>query len=266
MPGVLGPCRRPGVLGQRTRSTSRISFANLDGTGGADLSTAGATTGPPRGVAIDVAPGRSSGPFRTTTGSPSRTSTEAAAAGTEHQRARRCTARTRRPSTRRRQGLLGERVGDRISFANLDNTGGAGNLIIMGATTSVTIGPIVDSGDGKVELGERQPTINVISFANLDGSGGGDMNTGGATVDNPHGLALDPVTDRIYWAERRATRRDLVDEPGRHRRRQPQHRRGDGEDPGRRRHRPGAEEDLLGQSGREQDLIGRSGRRAAAAT
>ena len=40
----------------------------------------------------------------------------------------------------------------------------------------------------------------MISFANLDGSGGGDLDTTGATVNNPHGLALDPVDNTIYWA------------------------------------------------------------------
>jgi hypothetical protein len=43
---------------------------------------------------------------------------------------------------------------------------------------------------------------NTISFANLDGSGGGDLDTTPATVDNPFGLALDPAAGRIYWANR----------------------------------------------------------------
>src|SRR5919198_221098 len=43
---------------------------------------------------------------------------------------------------------------------------------------------------------------DTISFANLDGSGGGDLDTTPATVDNPFGLALDPAAGRIYWANR----------------------------------------------------------------
>ncbi len=39
-----------------------------------------------------------------------------------------------------------------------------------------------------------------ISFANLDGSGGGDLFTGSATVDLPVGLAVDLAAGRIYWA------------------------------------------------------------------
>jgi DNA-binding beta-propeller fold protein YncE len=42
---------------------------------------------------------------------------------------------------------------------------------------------------------------NTISFANLDGSGGGqDLDTEGATVSGPNGLAIDPAAGRIYWS------------------------------------------------------------------
>ena len=41
---------------------------------------------------------------------------------------------------------------------------------------------------------------NKISFANLDGTGGGDLFTGVATVNNPQGVAFDPTAGRIYWA------------------------------------------------------------------
>ena len=39
-----------------------------------------------------------------------------------------------------------------------------------------------------------------ISWANLNGSGGGNLNTGAATVAGPRGVAIDPATRRIYWA------------------------------------------------------------------
>ncbi len=38
-----------------------------------------------------------------------------------------------------------------------------------------------------------------ISYASLDGSGGGNLNTGAATVDSPRGIAIDPAAGRIYW-------------------------------------------------------------------
>ena len=33
-----------------------------------------------------------------------------------------------------------------------------------------------------------------------DGTGGGDLFTGVATVNNPQGVAVDPAAGRIYWA------------------------------------------------------------------
>src|SRR5204863_164083 len=41
---------------------------------------------------------------------------------------------------------------------------------------------------------------NGISFANLDGSGGGDLTTTGATVHFPTGVALDPAAGRVDGA------------------------------------------------------------------
>ena len=41
---------------------------------------------------------------------------------------------------------------------------------------------------------------NKISYANLDGSGGGDLATGKATVSEPWGLAIDAAAGRVYWA------------------------------------------------------------------
>ncbi len=38
-----------------------------------------------------------------------------------------------------------------------------------------------------------------ISSANLDGTGGGDLATGAATVSGPFGTALDSASGRIYW-------------------------------------------------------------------
>jgi hypothetical protein len=39
-----------------------------------------------------------------------------------------------------------------------------------------------------------------IRYANLDGSGGGTLNTTGAEVAEPIGLAIDPTGGTIYWA------------------------------------------------------------------
>jgi hypothetical protein len=41
---------------------------------------------------------------------------------------------------------------------------------------------------------------STISFANLDGSGGGQLPTTGATPSNPVGVAIDAAAGKIYWA------------------------------------------------------------------
>ena len=81
-----------------------------------------------------------------------------------------------------------------ISFANLDGSGG-GNLSMPG----VGRGLAFDLSAGRIYWAQGAPT-NKISFAYLDGGGVGDLPTGTATVDNPAGLAIDPVARRIYWA------------------------------------------------------------------
>ena len=59
---------------------NRIAFANLNGSGGGNLGTAGAAIRQPRGMAINMATGKVYWTNRGTTGFPSPTSTEAAAA------------------------------------------------------------------------------------------------------------------------------------------------------------------------------------------
>ena len=181
-------------------STNRISFANLDGSGGGNLSTTGAASGEPRGVAIDVAGGKvywtnpdanrisfanldgsGGGGNLTTTG-----------------------ATVNRPNAAAVYPAVGKiywtnEDGDRVSFANLNNTGGGGNLVTTGATVNVPIGPAVDPASGRIYWGNGNPE-NKIAYARLDGSGGANLNTAGATVNNPHGVAIDPVANRIYWA------------------------------------------------------------------
>jgi DNA-binding beta-propeller fold protein YncE len=180
-------------------SPNRISFANLDGSGGGNLSTAGATGGQPRGVALDVAAGRVywTNPVNNRI---SFANLDGSGGGGDLNT---LGATVNRPNAAAVYPAAGRiywanELGDRISFANLDNSGG-GDLITTGATVDVPIGPIVDPGSGRIYWGNANP-VNVLSFANLDGSGGGNVNTAGATVDNPHGVALDPAAGRIYWA------------------------------------------------------------------
>ncbi len=47
---------------------------------------------------------------------------------------------------------------------------------------------------------------NSISYANLDGGGGGSLGTGLATKGAPLGMALDPSAGRVYWANNEGNR------------------------------------------------------------
>jgi hypothetical protein len=57
---------------------------------------------------------------------------------------------------------------------------------------------VIDAAAGRVYWGSYDG--DTISYANLDGSGGGDLNVTGVTPAEPFGLAIDPVGNRIYWS------------------------------------------------------------------
>ncbi|HEX6229609.1 MAG TPA: hypothetical protein VFZ41_09145 [Solirubrobacterales bacterium] len=42
-------------------------------------------------------------------------------------------------------------------------------------------------------------TGGTVAYANLDGSGGGPLNTTGASVDEPEAMAIDTATGRLFW-------------------------------------------------------------------
>jgi hypothetical protein len=185
-------------------SPNRISYANLDGSGGGTLNTAGAPSGAPRGVAIDVAASRV---YWTIPADGLAGNGQIAFASLDDSGGGGAVATTgallQRPNAAAVYPAGGtiywaNEYGDTISFARLDNSGG-GNLAISGATVNVPLAPMVDPTAGRIYWANAG-SVNLISYANLDGSGGGNLNTAGATVDNPHGVAVDPVTQRIYWA------------------------------------------------------------------
>jgi DNA-binding beta-propeller fold protein YncE len=95
--------------------------------------------------------------------------------------------------------------GGRISYANLDGSGGA-NLSTSGATGGVGFdffGIAIDIANGRLYWADTNfghPNESTISYANLDGSGGGDVETGAAAVEEPLGVAIDPTANRVYWA------------------------------------------------------------------
>jgi hypothetical protein len=185
--------------------TQGISFANLDGSGGADLNTGTATLGNPTGVALDPAAGRiywldvsanvisfanldGSGGGELNTGAATVNNPIGIALD---------------PASRRiywsNAAFGGGTQG--ISFANLDGSGGD-DLNTAGATLANPFGVALDLAAGRIYW--TNPGVGGgaqgISFAALDGSGGNDLPTPGAAQSGPVGAAVDPAAGRIYWA------------------------------------------------------------------
>ncbi len=68
-----------------------------------------------------------------------------------------------------------------ISFANLDGSGGAGDLTITGTTVSEPMGIAIDPAAGKLYWA-NYGNNTIFSYANLDGTGAADITTTGADV------------------------------------------------------------------------------------
>jgi DNA-binding beta-propeller fold protein YncE len=142
-----------------------IAYANLDGSGGGgQLNTSGSNPDGPRGVAVDLAAGRI---------------------------------------------YWANQGNDTIAYANLDGSGGGDELDTSGATIDRPHGLTIDPAAGRIYW--ANDTGNPISYANLDGSGGDDLNTSGSNPDGPYGTAIAPGVGRIYWANRgEATNSDSI--------------------------------------------------------
>jgi hypothetical protein len=188
-----------------TEGENTISFANLDGSGGGNLAIAGATANNIIGVAIDAAAGRvywandsankisfanldgSGGGDLPTTGA---TVNEPFGVAIDPAAGRIYWANSGNAT---------------ISYANLNGTGG-GNIPTTGATIELPTGVAIDPANGKIYWDNFHNPGGSISFANLNGTGGGgNLTTTGATVEGPEGLAIDPVAERIYWGNYHST-------------------------------------------------------------
>ncbi len=175
-----------------------ISYARLDGTGGGNLNTAGATTSLPEGLALDPSSRRIFWP--NFDGQVSFARLDGTGGGDLMTSS----------GFSRSKGIAVDPAAGRlytsgvpITFASLDGTA-EGRIDATGATPAAAAspsGPAVDAAGGRVYWAGRGTAVGgVISYANLDGSGGKDLNTTGATVDRPFGVAVDHVGGRVYWA------------------------------------------------------------------
>lgn len=85
-----------------------------------------------------------------------------------------------------------------IGYANLNGSGG-GLLKPAGATVepnALTVDPV----NGRIYWSNF--TADEISYAKLDGGSAQDLDTSGATIDGPEGIAVASRTGRVYWANR----------------------------------------------------------------
>jgi DNA-binding beta-propeller fold protein YncE len=180
-----------------------IAFANLDGSGGGDLATGDATVATPSGVAIDPAAGRiywanvdaSKISFANLNGSGGG---DLSTAG----------ATVNHPSGVAIDPAAGRiywanALGNKISFASLNGSGGE-DLSTGAATVNDPSGVAIDRSARAVTASAGRiywanQGADKISFANLNGTGGGDLTISGATVGSPQGVAIDDAAGRIYW-------------------------------------------------------------------
>jgi hypothetical protein len=83
-----------------------------------------------------------------------------------------------------------------IAYANLDNSGGGGELNLTGSTVEPGgEGLAVDSATGRLYfLGGEE-----VGFANVNGTGGGDVPTGSGVFNGTWGLGFDPSKSTLYW-------------------------------------------------------------------
>lgn len=149
-------------------SGNALAFANLDGSGGGQFNTAGQNVTGSEGLAIDSATGRLYwSNFSTGPGN----------------------------------------TGG-IRFASLSG-GEGGQLNTGGATVNEPAGIAIDPTTGTIYWtnydGGVENKKGTISWAKLDGSAAGDLNTAGATLEDPEAIALDLAGGRVFWSNGNST-------------------------------------------------------------
>lgn len=181
-----------------------IASADLQGTGGGDLDTTGATVEFVGGAALDPVAGRVWW-VSAVTASSAVWSAKADGSGGVTGPLDVGTASVANPNGAVIVPTLvpGGRIywadnGDNtIAFANLDGSGG-GQVPIDAAFVHAPDAVAVDPVGGHIYWTNQGD--NSIAFADLDGSHPGRVHTGAATTDGVQGVAVDAAAGRIYWA------------------------------------------------------------------
>jgi hypothetical protein len=172
-----------------------VSWANLDGSGGGDLSTAGATDGGVNSVAID--PAANWIYWANNLGTISRARLDGSGNGSDLD----TTGVTMGnpsgvaidPATNSVYWSDYGPGSEHLARANLDGTGDAGTVNTASAAVDMPWGVAVDATENRLWWvnSEGGPSNKGrVSFARLDGTGGSNLATPGATVDVPMNPAL----------------------------------------------------------------------------
>jgi DNA-binding beta-propeller fold protein YncE len=178
-------------------TSDQILAISLDGSGAAPFTAPGAPINEPEGVAVDPATRTIYWLNTGGGGSVAWAKLDGSAGGTLDTTG----AALNLPCCRLAIDPVGGRAywpnnGGTIGFTSLDNSGGGGSLNLTGSTvTPGGEGLAVDSAAGRLYfLGG-----NEIGYANLNGSGGGNVALGGGVINLPWGLGFDPSIGRLYW-------------------------------------------------------------------
>jgi DNA-binding beta-propeller fold protein YncE len=176
---------------------TKISWANLDGSGAGDLPTGKATVDGPAGLVVDHAAGKIYW-ANWQAGKISWADLDGSGGGDLNTG----TATVSGPYGVAIDPVAGKIywanfIGNAISFAKLDNSGG-GDLNIRGTTVDGPWGVTIDGATGKIYWGNFY--TDTLDSADLDGTGGGALSTSGADQSRPMPGAIDPATGKIYWA------------------------------------------------------------------
>ena len=181
---------------------SGIFYADLDTGAGAKLEVSGAATTNVHGIAIDPAAGKiywSGEPSGSLIGVANLDGSGGGALSTSG-------APINKPNGIALDAAAGrvywgnnEGPGGKIAYAATNGSGG-GEISTTGATAELVLGIALDLPDSRIYwTNEKGP----LSYANLNGTGGDDVNLAGASTGPGFykGAAIDPVSRRIFWTK-----------------------------------------------------------------
>jgi hypothetical protein len=187
-----------------------IGYANSDGSGGGALDLSGVELDGPEGMAVDPVTGRlyiaaiSNGPedkgqivFANLSGGGGGIFSAPGAPVDSPE------GLTIDPATRTMYWINTSEANQSIAWARLDGSAG-GTLNLTGATFDqpyrLALDPIAHRVYFGSEIGTGPEAHLVVSYVNLDNSGGGNVNATGATATGSlNGIAVDPSHGRVYW-------------------------------------------------------------------